>query len=108
MTDIITKWVAALRSGIYKQRRGRLCANYEYCCLGVLCDIIDSTKWVKSLFSQECWWYGYTRSIPPEALEKVGLSHLDQDALMILNDKVGLSFTAIADHIEKGYLPCQK
>jgi hypothetical protein len=45
--DIKAKWVAALRSGEYKQGRGRLkfrregSDEAEFCCLGVLCDILD-------------------------------------------------------------------
>jgi hypothetical protein len=44
--EIMQKWVAALRSGEYKQIDGRLrsyepdeCGKYSYCCLGVLCDL---------------------------------------------------------------------
>lgn len=36
--EVKAKWVAALRSGEYKQGKGRLKnINNEYCCLGVLC-----------------------------------------------------------------------
>lgn len=39
-TELIEKWVEALRSGDYKQGRQALRNKYnEYCCLGVLCDI---------------------------------------------------------------------
>jgi hypothetical protein len=38
--EIKAKWVAALRSGEYKQGLGYLCdTDYNYCCLGVLTDI---------------------------------------------------------------------
>lgn len=42
--DIKAKWLAALRSGEYKQIRGTLAKGSVYnvngfCCLGVLCDI---------------------------------------------------------------------
>jgi hypothetical protein len=37
--DIKTKWVEALRSGKYKQGRGFLQRNNEFCCLGVLCEV---------------------------------------------------------------------
>ena len=37
--DIKTKWVAALRSGQYKQIGGELCNETGFCCLGVLCEI---------------------------------------------------------------------
>lgn len=32
-------WVAALRSGNYKQGRGKLRMDSSFCCLGVLCDL---------------------------------------------------------------------
>ena len=37
--QIKEKWVAALRSGQYKQGLGKLESNGRYCCLGVLCEI---------------------------------------------------------------------
>ena len=37
--EIKDKWVEALRSGKYKQCKGRLQKKDGYCCLGVLCDI---------------------------------------------------------------------
>jgi len=37
--DIKRRWVAALRSGEYKQIKGALRKNDGFCCLGVLCDI---------------------------------------------------------------------
>jgi len=42
--DIKTKWLAALRSGDYKQGKGMLkyeniAGEMEYCCLGVLCEL---------------------------------------------------------------------
>lgn len=38
--SVKTMWVNALRSGEYKQGRGRLrTENNEFCCLGVLCNL---------------------------------------------------------------------
>jgi hypothetical protein len=38
--EIATKWVAALRSGEYKQSKSVLRSKDDgYCCLGVLCDL---------------------------------------------------------------------
>lgn len=42
--EIKKRWIEALRSGEYKQGKGRLCAlnednTYSYCCLGVLADL---------------------------------------------------------------------
>lgn len=38
------KWVAALRSGRYKQGNGMLLADGKYCCLGVACAAARFTK----------------------------------------------------------------
>ena len=37
--EIKERWVAALRSGEYKQGRGSLNKGDFFCCLGVLCDL---------------------------------------------------------------------
>lgn len=37
--DLKAKWVAALRSGDYKQTEGLLFRDGAFCCLGVLCDV---------------------------------------------------------------------
>jgi len=37
--EIKAKWVAALRSGEYKQTTGYLKLDNNYCCLGVLCEV---------------------------------------------------------------------
>ena len=37
--DVKTKWVAALRSGQYKQTQSVLRRNGHHCCLGVLCEV---------------------------------------------------------------------
>ena len=43
-TDIKKLWIAALRSGKYKQGRGRLRDGNKFCCLGVLCDLAHKAK----------------------------------------------------------------
>ena len=37
--EIKTKWVAALRSGEYKQAKNVLTDGIGFCCLGVLCEL---------------------------------------------------------------------
>lgn len=37
--DIAKIWIDALQSGEYKQGTEYLCADGQYCCLGVLCDL---------------------------------------------------------------------
>jgi hypothetical protein len=44
--DIAEKWVAALRSGKYRQHRGGLTDSLGgFCCLGVLCDLSPVGQW---------------------------------------------------------------
>ncbi len=40
--DFKERWITALRSGKYKQGKGRLLGdNDEFCCLGVACDLTN-------------------------------------------------------------------
>lgn len=44
--ELVQKWVAALRSGEYKQGYGRLhlAKDNSFCCLGVLCEVAGVKK----------------------------------------------------------------
>lgn len=41
----IDEWLAALESGKYAQTTGSLKDHEGYCCLGVLCDVLDPNGW---------------------------------------------------------------
>lgn len=98
------QWVAALRSGEYKQGYGQLNNHGKYCCMGVACQTLDAernTGWTDS--------DGY----PPESVaDRLGLKWDgaiadigggvgdDVGAFAMLNDGQGQSFAAIADLIE--------
>jgi len=90
------KWIEALRSGKYKQGRLTLRTRNDcYCCLGVLCDVSNISKWeVNGAY------YSYDG-----ALGFLPLSLRDQltpearDYLMQMNDRRDMSFPAIADWI---------
>jgi hypothetical protein len=45
--DHVRQLCEALESGQYEQARQALKDNGGFCCLGVACDIVDSTRWVK-------------------------------------------------------------
>ena len=46
MNDNAKRWIAALRSGEYAQGKGYLRTHDDtFCCLGVLCDVVDPSKW---------------------------------------------------------------
>jgi hypothetical protein len=48
-----TKWIEALESGRYKHSRLSLRNMAGYCCLGVLCDIVDPNGWDGNVFMYE-------------------------------------------------------
>jgi hypothetical protein len=104
--EIKAKWVAALRSGEYKQGLGYLCdTDYNYCCLGVLTDIycqeVFGTKLKPHVMAHEegewltdevvIW-----AALPDGDPYVTGLS----DRLSAVNDD-GVSFEEIADIIEE-------
>lgn len=113
--DIKAAWVKALRSGAYRQGNGRLRgADDEFCCLGVLCDVVKRDKrtpfhkaweWFKGLHS---WIFGKPGNptigsnafLPGPVQEWVGLETGQVQALMRMNDFERRSFDEIADWIE--------
>ena len=97
--QIKKQWVEALRSGRYKQGREYLRTelsdgSYNYCCLGVLCDIKEVRIW-NSLYP------GYHDNGLPNftILDKVKLDFYTAQKLAGMNDS-GASFEEIADWIE--------
>ena len=119
-------WMKALRSGDYSQGKDVLCrernGTFEYCCLGVACEISGLGKFVpipglsnplnvfnfviKEELSQYATLPGEYATLPEEVQDWLGLrSHCGWydnggiQSLTKLNDK-GISFTTIADIIE--------
>jgi hypothetical protein len=96
--EIKERWVAALRGGLYPQTSGSLRDNFGYCCLGVLCDIVDPEKWEQYGTS-----FGYENhtAFPPIGLRQdVGLDARVEREAASMNDN-GSSFPEIADFLEK-------
>lgn len=103
--SIKQKWIDALRSGNYSQskhylRRKDISGRSEgYCCLGVLCDIVDPEGWdVGTEFGFRH--QGETDGPSESVKESVGLTDEQENALIGMNDREGLSFNEIADWIE--------
>lgn len=44
------KWIEALRGDKYQQTVGILKSASGFCCLGVLCDIVDPTIWGRPMY----------------------------------------------------------
>lgn len=112
--NVMKKWVAALRSGKYKQGTGQLRENKgnTFCCFGVLCDISKIGRWSapKILpYLRQKYNYSYkqnTAVLPKEVMKwanlKTGNGGYDAylPPLAIKNDN-GATFEDIADLIEK-------
>ncbi len=102
--EIAEKWVAALRSGKYKQGRGALNKNDSFCCLGVLCDISETSNW-RRFVDGVCAYSVEGGRLPKSVSDWANISlhpTVGNTSLSILNDK-GLSFLEIADVIEENW-----
>ena len=117
-TTIKSQWIAALRSGDYKQGRGWLRTDNYYCCLGVLCDLHskanpdyrESWRLVDDYGTEDCYFYG--EALPfllPNVVQRwagIGCSNPyitvkgNFWTLARLNDE-GCTFEQIAKHIEE-------
>ncbi len=110
--EVKEKWIAALRSGEYKQGKNLLRFEGEFCCLGVLCDLHAKetrNKWdIAGGVREE--YLGMNGYPPPEVVKWAGLDtnnprvkvfreELVERDLAYLND-VGYSFYQISDLIE--------
>lgn len=91
--EIKAKWLAALRSGEYKQTQGTLHyrdrqGNDSYCCLGVLCEITENcTSDYDEAHEQFVYHYGSSSSLssdtlPFELAQEIGE---DVDTICVLN-----------------------
>jgi hypothetical protein len=99
------KWIAALRSGKYKQGHGALKKNNNYCCLGVLCDIYPETelldKDVPYLGERFRWKNEVMRGkLSPGLRDALNISASHQNSLIMQNDSM-TPFNEIADYIER-------
>lgn len=101
--DLKARWVAALRSGKYKQGYGALRPTEDtYCCLGVLCDIYAPDGWVMGAGEPYAFGrYEDTSYLPPTLSLDPGRSRRRQGQLTLMNDEKRRSFTEIADWIEE-------
>lgn len=110
--EIKAKWVAALRSGEYKQGIGRLRYDTDdgtsYCCLGVLCDLAEKEGITRLHLGEEESYAHYDDDadlLPPSVMRWAGLDDSDTEIrgyeLTYYNDESQFSFNEIADLIEE-------
>lgn len=82
------KWIKALRSGKFRQARGRLTkGKNHHCCIGVAA-VVANPK-IKLGVSTG------------DAAALVGINSSEQQVLVDMNDHERRSFKTIADYIEK-------
>lgn len=107
--ELMEKWVAALRSGEYKQHRGALRSHEDgdvgdvgFCCLGVLRNIEPGIERSKVEFTDDD-----AELLDKNSLKKfLGIGEQDgffQNQYSEWNDE-GMTFPEIADELEKEWL----
>ena len=106
-------WIKALRSGDYKQTKGRLRRGDSFCCLGVACEISGRGVWQQRTRNGSLT-YIYifdNEALPREVANYYGIRDVyatfwigtvdrKNNSLSNLNDK-GATFDEIADIIEE-------
>lgn len=106
--DVKAKWVAALRSGEYKQAEGALHRDNAFCCLGVLCDLhrkeVNPDKnWEPAKFDDKFAYLDEHNYPPKEVMDWAGLTQRNPRVvpgrIADLNDR-HISFAHIAEIIE--------
>lgn len=105
------EWIAALRSGKYKQGKNALhrISSDEWCCLGVLCDLTSDRLGVSRSNLGEYETFGCCDSVPIASIVEairlyntLGSTLFDKGtaSLVDLNDVHGSTFPEIADILE--------
>ena len=102
--ELKERWIAALRSGEYKQGRNYLNKDGGLCCLGVLCEVMELPKYEEDYEGGTITIYSdAARALPPsEVMDKQGLYQY-WATLASMNDNIDnqAPFTEIADWIEE-------
>jgi hypothetical protein len=98
------QWLEALRSGKYQQGKGRLRMKHSgvdrFCCLGVLCDLLEPAGWVLHPNNPEVFLSGIHEGYPQDKVrDKAGIERDQCQTLAAMNDS-GKSFEEIAQTIE--------
>ena len=107
MNDFAKRWVAALRSGEYKQCTIRLRRQNTFCVFGVACDLMKDSFTNIEDHSRHYSYDGHFSSAPSIVIAALGLrtTTIKKEnhypiSLYTLNDR-GTSLAEIADYIEQ-------
>ncbi len=110
--NIAKKWVAALRSGLYKGTKGTLKTtdingeNPRYCCLGVLCEVYNQEHKIPCDMDNDVLplnvqkWASMQSSEGTYKWDKYG-DAIEAAQLTYQNDKAKRGFKGIANIIER-------
>lgn len=102
--ELRLKWIRALLSGDYTQAQGRLkeqrsdLSGYNYCCLGVLCDVSNVGTWVRTAYCTADEKNGTLMALPLSLIEALNMDRLLESTLIDRNDN-GHSFEQIAEYL---------
>jgi hypothetical protein len=102
--ETFDEWIEALNSGAYKQGKGVLCRvvkpdtkECEYCCLGVLAEVLNLKKELPKAHGAVIFDGGNPQEPFVTILdETLGLKHKGMCMLTRMNDTYGLTFEQIA------------
>ena len=119
MNENARKWVAALRSGKYKQIKRRLRDKKGFCCLGVACDVYMKAtgdgEWTEGRFGAQPEVYEfrvyvhsgvvYEEAVPPSIVAewlglRTALGEYSIPSSLGGDNEAGKNFVEIADIIE--------
>lgn len=107
--ELKAKWLEALRSGDFPKTKGRLKSARArgtgvagFCCLGVLCEVIEPgscDRWARNEAGYLASQHGY---IPEKLAGTAGIDEQKQVELATLNDAFGSNdFTSVIGVIER-------
>ena len=103
--ELLLKWVAALRSGKYPQTRLKLKDHEGYCCLGVLCDVVNPEGWLSHDSRGFDFSYQESVALPSTFIQTLlpKFVYANIAKFVRMNDFEGKSFVEIANYIESLY-----
>lgn len=103
--ELKARWIEALESGKYRKGTGQLRSiTSSYCCLGVLCDLLDPEGWTtrgNERLPSHTWKspvQGLLRD--DRAATELGLSYEMQHDLAKINDN-SETFASVIDYIQE-------
>lgn len=92
----VVKWIAALRSGKYRQGQGYLCRSGHYCCLGVLAvEVLGMKETSRRSYNDVALFDGFYVSLPTSMFPGD-----IQATLVRMNDLHHKTFETIACYLE--------